>query len=293
MITIGSFDGVHRGHQMILDVMKKQADEVEGESILITFYPHPRMVIEPNVKFEVLSTNNEKINCLSQFGLMNMVVIPFDNSFAEMSAEEYIEYFICKNFSPHTIILGYDHRFGKGREGNIDSFRKFQDQYGYEILEIEAATIDEITISSTKIRNALKSGDIQKANDLLGYKYSIEGLVVLGKQIGRTIGFPTANIVVEEEQKLIPQNGVYLIEILLDNFTHQGLLNIGTRPTLGGTTRSIEAYILNFDRDIYGKKVKISLLQRIREEQRFENIDLLKIQLLKDRELAIDYFSKG
>lgn len=291
VITVGSFDGVHQGHQTILRELTDYAARIQGESILITFYPHPRSILQPQTEFSVLNTYEEKLDNLTKSGLKNIVVIPFDQRFSEMTATQYVEDFIWKHFQPKAIIIGYDHRFGKGRTGSIDTFRLLQPKYGYELQEIKAAMIEEIAVSSTKIRQALKNGQIEKAKELLGYDYQLSGKVVKGNQLGRTLGFPTANLAAEDPLKLIPQNGVYLVHVLLEQLQYNALLNIGNRPTVGGTTLSIEAYILDFERDIYGADIQVIFLKKIREEQKFDGLDALKTQLSKDREMAKDYFS--
>lgn len=290
VITVGSFDGVHQGHQVILRELAEYAEKIGGESILITFYPHPRSVLQPQAEFSVLNTFEEKLDNLAKSGLTNMVVIPFDQHFSEMTAEQYVEDFIWKYFSPKAIIIGYDHRFGKGRTGSIDTFRQFQQQYGYELLEIEAAKIEEIAVSSTKIRQALKQGQIDKATELLGYHYPLKGKVVKGNQLGRTLGFPTANIVVDDPFKLVPQQGVYLVHAMIKQGKFNALLNIGYRPTLGGSTQSIEAYLFDFEQEIYGAAIQVVFLQKIRDEQKFESLDALKAQLNRDRQTAEIYF---
>jgi riboflavin kinase/FMN adenylyltransferase len=293
VITIGTFDGVHLGHAKIIERLRKKTAEVDGESIIITFDPHPRFVVAANggVPIELLSTSEEKIRSLQALQADNLVVVPFTIAFSEISAEAYIRDFIVNNFHPHTIIIGYDHHFGKNRQGNYQLLEAVKSTYGFQLEEIPVQEIEHIAISSTKIRTALHAGDIQKANDLLGKRYSLEGRIIRGEQRGRLIGFPTANIEVAEAHKLIPANGVYVVEAFLREKAYKAMMNIGVRPTVSNThQRSIEVYIFDFDGTIYDQHLRIEFIDRLRDEKKFNGIDELTAQLALDKMEALKYF---
>jgi riboflavin kinase/FMN adenylyltransferase len=292
VITIGTFDGVHLGHRQIISQLIEEARSVGGETVIISFYPHPRTVIagsQSNIK--LLSTLEEKIALLSNSGIDHLVIIPFNLAFANQSAEEYISQFLVKQFHPHTIIIGYDHRFGKNRVGDYHLLVAHGKELGFAVKEIPEHILNEVVISSTKIRKALLENEISTANKFLGYDYFFEGEVIKGNQLGRTIGYPTANLKIASEEKLIPGNGVYavLAQILEDNATPvlwKGMMNIGVRPTIDGLHRVIEVNIFDFDQDIYGKTLKVSLHSYLRAEQKFAGLEALKAQLGKDSLLA-------
>ena len=293
VITIGTFDGVHAGHRKLIAMMKEEAMNIQGTTILITFYPHPRRIIHSeSTAVSMLNTMEEKISLLEQLGIDHLVIIPFNEIFANQSPEAYIEHFLVKNFSPQVIIIGHDHQFGKNRTGNIDLLIEKANQFHYQVKEIPGFMMHDITISSTAIRNALKEGDIEKATHYLGYHYQFTGLVEHGKQLGRTIGFPTANIDIEDTEKLVPGNGVYAVEIPIPSkqLFKKGMMNIGTRPTVDGTTRKIEVHIFDFNEDIYGDKLIIVMKKRIRNEEKFPNVDSLKGQLGQDKAEVEKYF---
>jgi len=283
IITIGTFDGVHKGHQKLLARLKELAKKHQGESVLITFHPHPRFVINPNDKsLKLLNTLDEKISLLEQYELDNLIVAPFSAEFSQMPALDYIKNFLVKNFTPNTIVIGYDHQFGKNRTGDIDLLKQYQKTYHYTVEQISKETLQDIGISSTKIRNALSKGLIEVANSLLGHPYTLSGFIIKGEQLGRTIGFPTANLQLEVDYKLIPKSGAYAVFVKIENKSYKGMLNIGYRPTVEGQFKTIEVNIFNFNQDIYGEKIELQLIQFIREESKFENIDLLKKQLKSD-----------
>ncbi|MGB1247576.1 MAG: bifunctional riboflavin kinase/FAD synthetase [Chitinophagales bacterium] len=289
IITIGTFDGVHIGHQKLLERINKLAKEKQGESILLTFHPHPRFVVNPDDKsLKLLNTLDEKIALLEKYGIDNLVVAPFSREFSQMPAIEYVKDFLVNNFSPDTIVIGYDHHFGRNRSGNIDLLNEYQSIFNYTIEEISKETLADIGISSTKIRHALQEGKVSLAAQLLGHTYSLEGFVIKGKQIGRTIGFPTANIRTEVHYKLIPKNGVYAVEVIYDNTRYKAMLNIGNRPTFEGTNKSIEVHIFDFDDIIYGEKIKVEFVKHLRDEQKFDSVDLLKNQLNQDKISALN-----
>ncbi len=286
VITIGTFDGVHLGHQQIIKLLKKEAAEIGGETVIITFYPHPRKIVthgKSDVK--ILNTLEEKIELLNEKGVDHLVVVAFDDDFANQTAEEYIENFLVKKFHPHTIIIGYDHKFGKNRLGDYHLLEKMGEKFNYKVKEIPEHVSNHVTISSTKIREALLKNDIENANTYLGYKYFFEGKVVEGNKLGRTIGYPTANLVIEDEEKLVPGNGVYAVTLTIgqNKSLLKGMMNIGMRPTVNGNKRTIEINIFDFNHDIYGQYLRVYLYAYLRGEVKFEGLDQLKEQLAKDK----------
>lgn len=289
IVTIGTFDGVHIGHNKILEQITKSAHKLNCESLVLTFFPHPRMVLQEDSEMKQLNTLDEKIALLDDLGIDNLVVHPFDKEFSRLTAEEFVKEVLVAVFKIKKIIIGHDHRFGRNRTANIDDLIGFGGTYGFEVEQISAEAINEVSISSTKIRNALIEGNIELATTYLGYNYSIAGTVSKGKQLGRTIGFPTANIKIEEQYKLIPLNGVYIAKANIDGNIVFGMMNIGTRPTVDGTTQTIEINLFDFNQDIYNQKITISFLHRMRSEQKFESVDSLKMQLNIDKTAAQEY----
>lgn len=291
VITIGTFDGVHLGHQQIIRQLKKEADEIDGESVIITFHPHPRKIVAGGKPVHILNTLPEKTELLSANKIDHLVVVPFDNAFAEQTAAEYVEKFLAEKFHPHTVIIGYDHRFGKGRAGDYHLLEDYAAKLGFLVKEIPERVLNEITISSTAIRNALLHGEINTANSYLGYHYFFEGLVVKGAAIGKTIGYPTANLHIKQEEKLIPANGVYAVQVQIKNnvtdkfeeLCLNGMMNIGVRPTFNGSSRMIEVHLLDFNENLYEKTIRVYIKEFIRNEIRFNGIDALKGQLAKDK----------
>ena len=292
IVTLGTFDGVHLGHAAILKKLTQNTQNGIFESTVLTFFPHPRMVLQGKSDLKLLNTINEKIDLLEKIGIDNLIIHPFDEKFAELNAEEFVSTILVNQLRVQKIIIGYDHRFGKNRTANIDDLINFGTQYGFEVEQISAQEIDEISISSTKIRTALEEGDIQLANEYLGYRYFLSGTVVKGKQLGRTIGFPTANISLEEDYKLVPQNGVYVVRAEIDGKTIYGMMNIGFNPTVQGKKKTIEVHLFDFDSDIYNCKIQVSILQRIRSEKKFESVEVLKDQLKKDKTFSLDYLNQ-
>ncbi len=286
VLTIGTYDGVHQGHQQIIKKINKIAAEVEGESVIITFHPHPRSIINNN-RVQLLSPLNEKFELMQLYEVNNVVVVPFTRSFSQQSPEAYVHDFLYQNFKPHTVVIGYDHRFGKDRKGDIHFLKEQGQKLGFQVEEISKQVIDNISVSSTKIRNALNDGKVEVAKELLGHPYTIEGTVVRGQQLGRQIGFPTANIQITEDDKLIPLQGVYAVRVLLEKQTLNGMLNIGTRPTVGGESETIEVNIFDFEEDIYGQHLKLEFVQHIRAEQQFAGLKELVDQLQKDKETVL------
>lgn len=295
VITIGTFDGVHTGHRQIINQLVEEAKAVKGESVIITFSPHPRMVLSAEEKeIKLLNTLDEKIELLSELDLDHLVIVPFTKEFSNQPAEEYISSFLVKNFHPHTIIIGYDHQFGKDRKGDYELLQSKGREYNYKVKEIPKQVLDEIAISSTKIREAIATNNISLANRFLGYPYFFGGQVIKGDQLGRTIGYPTANISVNDPQKLIPADGVYAVkvsvkkEFSLEPSIYTGMMNIGVRPTLGKRDRVIEINLFNFASDIYGATVKVTLLHFLRNEIKFNNLDELKTQLAVDKQHVVE-----
>lgn len=291
VLTIGTFDGVHLGHAKIISQLLSEAKKVSGTAVLITFYPHPKQVVENNSSpVYILSTQQEKYELLEKKGIEHIVVIPFDKTFAEQPALNYIKDFLVDRFHPHTIIIGYDHRFGKNRQGNFELLEQEAKQYNYNVKEIPEKFIHDVIISSTKVRKALLDGDTIVAAEYLGYDYFFAGKVVEGNKLGRTIGYPTANLYIDDAQKLIPANGVYAVyvECLSGEFDgiKKGMMNIGYRPTVNGRQRTVEVNIFDFDDQVYGSTLKITLKQRLRSEVKFKGLKELTAQLANDEKEA-------
>jgi riboflavin kinase/FMN adenylyltransferase len=289
ILTLGTFDGVHIGHRSILKKLNENTENGKFESAVLTFFPHPRIVLQGKSDLKLLNTINEKIDLLDKIGIQNLIIHPFDANFAELSAEEFVKTILVDQLHIQKIIIGYDHRFGKNRTANIDDLTAFGLKYGFEVEQLSAQEINEISISSTKIRTALEDGEINLANEYLGYAYFLSGTVVKGKQLGRTIGFPTANIELEEAYKLVPKNGVYVVAAEIDEKTVYGMMNIGFNPTVHGKNRTIEVHFFDFDSDIYDSHIRVAILQRIRSEEKFESVELLTNQLKKDRDFSKHY----
>ena len=285
VITIGTFDGVHCGHQQIIRHLKQVAQQYEGETVLITFEPHPRLLLGKD-PFELLSPDTEKYQLLRHFGLDNVAVTAFTPQFSQQTPQEYVADFLVKNFAPRCIVIGYDHRFGQNRAGDFVLLEQLATQYGFDVAEIPKQLVDDMAVSSTKIRHALHSGNVRLAQHLLGYDYPLSGTVVRGRQLGRTIGYPTANIAVANPLKLVPANSVYAVQVLHNKQKYGGMLNIGTRPTVDGTNRTIEVHIFDFDEDIYDQTLQVNFVQRLRNEQKFDGLDALIAQLKKDEQEA-------
>jgi riboflavin kinase/FMN adenylyltransferase len=291
IVTIGTFDGVHIGHQKILNLITKSAQELNCESLVLTFFPHPRMVLQKDTEMKQLNSVNEKVELLAKLGIDNLVIHPFDKDFSRLTAEEFVKEVLVDIFRVKKIIIGYDHRFGRNRTATIEDLNSFGKKYGFEVEQISAEQINEVAVSSTKIRNALLEGNAEIAASYLGYDYSITGIVSKGKQLGRTIGFPTANIKIEDENKLIPSIGVYIAKSYFKGKPIYGMMNIGTRPTVDGSNQSIEIHFFDFKEDIYSQEITVTFLKRMRDEQKFDSIDALKAQLNKDMINAKKYLN--
>jgi len=293
IVTLGTFDGVHLGHNVILDKICKTAKQENLESVLLTFFPHPRLIVSNDSEIKMLNTMAEKAILLEQKGIQNFIIHPFDKLFSELSPREFVEQVLIKQLNIQKIIIGYDHKFGKNRAADFNDLIAFGKEFGFEVEEISAKQINEVSVSSTKIRNSLLEGNISLANTYLGYSYMLSGIVVKGNQLGRTIGFPTANIEISENYKLIPKNGVYIVSAILNNQTIFGMMNIGIKPTLGDNVPTIEVHLLNFSEDIYGQKIQVNVIERLRDEQKFESFEALKSQLEIDKTNTLDYFKNS
>ena len=290
VVTTGTFDGVHLGHQKILTYLKDLARKSEGESVVITFWPHPRLILQPAQNIQSITDLNEKIALLDKQGIDHLVILPFTKELANSSSQTFINDVLITPLSTSILAIGYDHRFGKNREGSFQYLKENEHLYPFSIQEIPAQDIDEITVSSTSIREALNNNDLALANRLLGHTFSITGVVKKGDQIGRTIGYPTANLEVAEKNKLIPPNGAYASKVIIENRIYKGMLNIGMRPTVNGQNKSIEVNIFNFDASIYNQEITIELYKYIRKETKFTTIHQLKEQLHQDKQSVLNYF---
>lgn len=310
VVTIGTFDGVHTGHQEIIERLKQEADAVGGETVIITFHPHPRKVVSSKNIF-ILTTLNEKIELLTAKGVNHLVVVPFDENFAHQTAEEYVIHFLYEKFKPHTVIIGYDHRFGRNRQGDYHLLEDYGKKLGFIVKEIPEHLEHQVIVSSTRIREALLASDIATANEYLGFNYFFEGIVVEGNKLGRELGYPTANLEIEDKEKLVPGNGIYAVEVEMVNgewsmvskeenknsrFSEgvitdtihdsrlKGMMSIGVRPTVDGKNRTIEVNIFDFNENIYGKKIRVHVKHYLRAEAKFTTLDELKAQMAKDKE---------
>jgi riboflavin kinase/FMN adenylyltransferase len=287
--TQGTFDGVHIGHQKILDRLSNIAKQKNGETVLLTFFPHPRMVLQPDDNnLRLLHTVEEKIEHFEKTGLDHLLIIPFTKEFSRQSSLQFVRDVLVNKIGIKTLVIGYDHRFGKNREGNMDDLRKFGGTYKFGVEEISAQDIDDITVSSTKIRNALTHGDVDTAKRYLGYNYPVSGKVVEGNNLGKKIGFPTANISVQEPYKLIPGDGVYAVKVDIAEAQYGGMANIGNQPTFEDRSHAFEVNIFGFNKDIYGKNIRIKFVSRIRSEMKFDGVDNLIAQLNKDKSTALN-----
>jgi riboflavin kinase/FMN adenylyltransferase len=293
VVTIGTFDGVHLGHQKIIEQLNLEAEKIGGESVLLTFEPHPRIVLFPeNHNVKLIQTLEEKFQVLEKFDLKNVVLVPFTSEFSKLSAIDFIEQILVGNLKAKKIVIGYDHQFGRNREGNIQFLKSVSKKYDFEVIEISAKSIDEINISSTKIRDSLLYGDVQTAKLFLSRPYEISGTVIQGNQLGRTLGFPTANVKANSELKLIPSNGVYAVRVKIAEKMHFGVMNIGTKPTVNtNEEKSLEVFILNFNMNIYGLEITLFFEVFIRNEQKFANLDALKKAISNDEAVCRKYFN--
>ena len=282
-MTIGTFDGVHVGHQKIIEQLVATAKKENSRSVLLTFFPHPRMVLQKDNSIKLINSIEERIAFLEKTGLDCLIIHPFDKAFSRLTALEFVRNVLVNHLNTSKLIVGYDHRFGKNREGNFEQLEEYGHVYDFEVIEIPSQDINEIAVSSTKIRTALQEGDVKKANRYLGRAFSISGEVVSGERLGNTIGFPTANIKIPESYKLTPKKGAYLVKAQMENTDYFGMLNIGVRPTVNGVDETIEVHFFDWDKDLYGKTLEIQFLDFLRDEQRFESLRALKAQLSQDK----------
>lgn len=293
IVTTGTFDGVHFGHKKIISQLQSIATANKGETVVLTFHPHPRLVLFPDDnELRLLNTQEEKIALLRNLGVEHLVIIPFTKEFSRISSLEFVHSILVKQLGAKKLVIGHDHHFGRNREGSFEHLKEFGPLYGFDVEEIPVQDIDHVAVSSSKIRQALQSGNIEVANEYLGYAYSISGKVIKGQMRGRTIGFPTANIQVDEGRKLIPQIGVYAVRIQQGNHHYHGMMNIGNRPTVGGGALSIEVHIFDFEGSLYDQHIAVSFVGRIRNEQKFEHLEALKAQLVIDKTKALQLLSK-
>ncbi|MCC7331011.1 MAG: bifunctional riboflavin kinase/FAD synthetase [Flavobacteriales bacterium] len=292
VITTGTFDGVHVGHRKIIQRVTELAKKINGESVLLTFFPHPRMVLYPEQNdLRLINTIEERVELLKETGIDHLIIHPFTKEFSRISSLDFVRDILVTKLNTRKLVIGYDHHFGKNREGSFEHLKEYGPVYGFDVEEISAQEIQQINISSTKIRNSVLIGEIKAANQFLGYHYFINGTVVEGEKIGRQIGFPTANLKVNDWYKLIPGNGVYAVKVDFEGGVYNGMLNIGTRPTINGNDVTIEVNIFNFNQEIYTKELKIEFIEKIRDEQKFDNLTDLQKQLTHDKEKALSILS--
>ncbi len=282
VVTIGTFDGVHVGHKKIIKRLVQIAEKENLQAIVLTFFPHPRMVVQKDTTIKMLNTIDEKNNLMETEGVDHLVVKKFTKEFSRLSAQDYVRDILVDTLHVKHIIIGYDHHFGRNRIANTNDLKAFGEIYGFKVTEISAQEIDEVTVSSTKIRKALLDGDIKTANTFLGYNFMLTGIVIKGKGLGKQLKFPTANISIKESYKLIPKNGVYVVKAKIEDAVVFGMMNIGTNPTVNGKVQSIEVHFFDFSKDIYGLQLEVEILERLRDEQKFGSLDDLKDQLAKD-----------
>jgi len=291
--TIGTFDGVHFGHQKIINRLCELAKSTGGESVILTFFPHPRMIIDPeNHDLKMINTIEEKAEILASLGVDHLIITPFTRDFSNLSPADYIQNILVQTIGIKQLIVGYDHRFGKDRAGSTTDLLAYSRNYGYEIEEIGEQDINDVAVSSTKIRESLLNGNVALAAKYLGYNFALYGPVIKGDKIGRTIGYPTANIFIEQPYKLIPSDGIYAVTVEMENQVFKGMAYIGQRPTINGMTRNIEVNIFDFDKEIYGQYVKMNFLEFLRSDVKFTGLEALKEQLKKDKEATLAYFEK-
>jgi len=292
ILTIGTFDGVHIGHNKILTKLVEESKKNNLSSLIMTFFPHPRMVLQKSQEIKMIDTIDEKIYLFKKTGVDNLIIQPFDENFSKIRAKEFVEEILVKKLKIKHIIIGYDHRFGKDREASVDDLKKFGLNYMFTVEEIAAQEIHSIAISSTKIRNAILKGEIKKCNEYLGRNFMLTGEVVHGDALGKKINFPTANIEIPETYKIIPKNGVYLVKAIINSERYFGMMNIGVRPTIGGEKKSLEIHFFNFKDNIYNKTISVEIICKIRDEEKFSSIDELKIQLKKDEQFCLKLINK-
>ncbi len=293
VVTIGTFDGVHAGHQKIIERLVKTAKTSDLESVILTFFPHPRMVLQKESGIKLINSIEERKQILEKTGIDHLVIHPFTREFSQLSALEFVRDILVNQLRAKKIIIGYDHRFGKGRTADIDDLRKFGKEFDFEVEEITRKDVEEVAVSSTKIRKALLEGKVEKANKYLQHLFTLTGTVVKGRGLGKGFEYPTANLHVDEEYKLIPKNGVYVVRSQIDGNNYFGMMNIGTNPTVGGENKTIETYFFDLQKDLYGKKLQIEMLVRIRDEKKFESVELLISAMREDEVFSRQYIRKN
>ncbi len=289
VVTIGTFDGVHVGHQKIIERLVNTAKVGNLESAILTFFPHPRMVLQKDAGIKLINTIQERKEILAKSGVDHIIIHPFTQQFSRLSAREFVRDILVHKLRAKKVIIGYDHRFGRNRTADIEDLREFGREYGFDVEEISKQDVEEVAVSSTKIRNALLEGHVEKANRYLSYPFSLAGTVVKGKGLGKEFEYPTANLHIEEEYKLIPKNGVYVVRAEIDGEQHFGMMNIGTNPTVGGTEKTIETHFLDLEKDLYEKYLSIELLTRIRDEKKFDSVESLKRAMKQDEAFSRQY----
>ncbi len=291
VVTIGTFDGVHIGHKKIIERLTEAAERINIESVVLTFFPHPRMVLQKDTNIKLINTIEERIQILEKTGLDSLVIHPFTKEFSRLSAKEYVEQMLVKRLNVRHVIIGYDHRFGRNRNSNITDLASFGIQNDFTVEEISKQDIDDVAVSSTKIREALLDGNIVKANKYLGYNFMLTGKIIKGKELGRKLEYPTANLHIEETYKLIPKKGVYIVKSLINNKTYFGMMNIGYNPTVNGEHQTIETHFFDASFNLYGKKIQIEMLKRIRDEKKFGSVEALKAAMQEDEDFSRDYIN--
>lgn len=289
VITIGTFDGVHIGHRKIIEQLIDSSKKHNLESTILTFFPHPRMVLQQNVDLKLINTIEERIEILKNTGIDNLIVYPFTKEFSRMQAQEYIEKILIQKLHAKCVIIGYDHHFGQNRTADINDLREYGEIYNFKVEEISKQDIDDVSVSSTKIRKALLKGELEKANRYLGSPFILSGKIIRGKQLGKKLGFPTANLYIEESYKLIPKKGVYVVRSKIDEKTYFGMMNIGTNPTVGGMDQTIETFFFDLNQNLYGKKLRIELLTRIRDEEKFDSKEELIEAMHEDEKFSKEF----
>lgn len=289
VLTIGTFDGVHIGHQKIIKRLVEISEIKNLTPSLLTFFPHPRMVLQKDANIKLINTIDEKKDILKQFGISNLVIKEFTKEFSRLTAEDFVKNILVDHLKAKHIIIGYDHHFGRNRNANIEDLKQFGKDFDFEVEEISKQDINDVAVSSTKIRAALQEGNIKTANTYLGYNFMLTGKVIDGKKLGQTINYPTANLHIEETYKLIPKHGVYIVKSIIDNITVYGMMNIGYNPTVNGKHQTIETHFFDFNKDLYGQNLKIELLQRLRNEQKFSSVEELQSQLHIDKNNALEF----
>lgn len=289
VVTIGTFDGVHAGHRKIIERLVNAANANNLDSVVLTFFPHPRMVLQKESGLQLINTIGERKKLLEETGIDHLVIHPFTHQFSRLTAIEFVRDILVNKLKAKKIIIGYDHRFGRNRTADINDLKQFGEDFGFEVEEITQQDVEQVAVSSTKIRNALLDGRVERANRYLQHPFTLNGTVVKGRGIGKDLGFPTANLEITEDYKLIPKNGVYVVRTQIDGESVTGMMNIGTNPTVGGKEKTIESYFFDLDKDLYGKQLEIELLVRIRDEKKFTSVDDLKIAMKQDQAFSKQY----